>query len=89
MTQRCQKGIEEAFVEDHAHLEQSHKKRGWSMSPGLHMALRKDTPGELSLELSLKRLEEFTRWSVPRRASQAGGKSRRKKCEGVKQHGMA
>lgn len=38
-------------------LEQSHKKRGWSLSPGLHVALRKDTPGELSLELSLKTLK--------------------------------
>lgn len=39
-------------------LEQSHKKRGWSLSPGLHVALRKDTPGELSLELSLKTLRK-------------------------------
>lgn len=39
-------------------LEQSHKKRGWSMSPGLHVALRKDTPGELSLELSFKTLRK-------------------------------
>ena len=42
------------------------QKRMWSISPGLEAGLRKDTLGERSLELSLKRLRK----SVPDRQCQ-------------------
>lgn len=60
----AQNGVEDALIENHCMLEA--QKRVWSISPGLEVGLKKDTLGERSLELSLKRLRK----SVPDRQCQ-------------------
>lgn len=53
------KGVgEDALIENHVHVRLEAGKGVWSISPGLEGGLKEDTLGEMSPELSLKRLRK-------------------------------